>query len=271
MQKGRCVDCGGPTSRRETIRCNVCYQQYRAQKKARPHPCLDCKKEVTRLAKRCPSCAHKGWHPFAETRKRMSESRTGRRHSPEAINNMKIARCEYYKSHPHPWIGRHHALETREKMHQLWSGRPRSGLAKVNNSLSQKRFRKTPYGQLVAEKLRQHHLGLKCSEDTREKMSRAHAGPKNANYVHGMAKFPYPPDFSPMLKRQIRKRDNYCCQVCGMLENGYQLHPHHIDYCKTNNDPINLICLCRRCHTTTNYHRRKWKAYFQASQRNRLI
>ena len=45
-------------------------------------------------------------------------------------------------------------------------------------------------------------------------------------------------------------RDKRKCILCEKteLENKEKLSVHHIDYDKTNNNPINLISLCRMCH-----------------------
>ena len=42
-----------------------------------------------------------------------------------------------------------------------------------------------------------------------------------------------------------------------------KLDVHHIDYDKKNNDPKNLISLCRKCHMKTNKNRKYWTKYFQ--------
>jgi hypothetical protein len=66
--------------------------------------------------------------------------------------------------------------------------------------------------------------------------------------------------FTKYLKEEIKKRDDYLCQYCGLKKK--LLHIHHIDYNKLNNNPINLICLCVNCHMSTNYNRQKWKDFF---------
>lgn len=57
----------------------------------------------------------------------------------------------------------------------------------------------------------------------------------------------------------IRKWDQYTCQICGKEP---AICVHHIDYDKLNCDPKNLITLCRKCHTKTNYNREYWENYF---------
>jgi len=75
----------------------------------------------------------------------------------------------------------------------------------------------------------------------------------------------YPLEFNDKLRKSIKQRDNYTCQECKMLEVElkYKLHIHHIDYNKKNNNPSNLISLCRSCHGQTNFKRNDWTQYFQ--------
>ena len=60
------------------------------------------------------------------------------------------------------------------------------------------------------------------------------------------------------VKREVRERDSYRCRMCG--EPGRQVH--HADYDDCNNDPLNLVTLCRLCHPKTNYDRDRWRRYF---------
>ena len=62
----------------------------------------------------------------------------------------------------------------------------------------------------------------------------------------------YDEEFSLELRNQIRKRDNYQCQICGSNEKQRLLTVHHIDYNKKNNRLDNLICLCGSCHGESN-------------------
>lgn len=56
----------------------------------------------------------------------------------------------------------------------------------------------------------------------------------------------YPPEFSYELRLQIRRRDKFKCQICGVHQKG--LSVHHIDCNKFNNQTSNLVSLCRSCH-----------------------
>jgi len=84
------------------------------------------------------------------------------------------------------------------------------------------------------------------------------------NWQGGKSFEPYGLEFNNQLKEQIRERDNYSCQECYQTEKklGYRLTCHHIDYNKKNNNPDNLICLCKSCHSQTNFGREDWTNYF---------
>lgn len=94
-------------------------------------------------------------------------------------------------------------------------------------------------------------------------------GAKNPNWIDGRSFLPYPPDFNDELKEQIRKRDNYICQNCGMTEEehiivfGQVLHIHHIDYNKENCAKENLVTVCGSCNTRANANRSYWIEFYQ--------
>ena len=49
--------------------------------------------------------------------------------------------------------------------------------------------------------------------------------------------------------------------MCGTKDTKF--HIHHIDYDKKNSVEMNLITLCAKCHSKTNYKRDNWKTYFK--------
>lgn len=100
--------------------------------------------------------------------------------------------------------------------------------------------------------------GKKHSKESREKMGLSRLGEKNHRWLGGYSYKDYPLEFNEVLKRQIRERDNYTCQVCGKYGNCV----HHIDYDKTNNKPKNLITLCKSDHINTNNNRACWIEFF---------
>ena len=73
-------------------------------------------------------------------------------------------------------------------------------------------------------------------------------GENNAAWKGGTSKFPYGPEWNQVLRDEIRERDNYICQECGIAEKGYAHDVHHIDGDKFNNSENNLILLCHSCH-----------------------
>jgi len=76
-------------------------------------------------------------------------------------------------------------------------------------------------------------------------MMKNQAGKNHSAYIHGK----YSKE-TTNLKEQIRKRDKYTCQDCGITQNqiGRKLDVHHIDGDDTNNIEENMITLCLGCH-----------------------
>lgn len=108
------------------------------------------------------------------------------------------------------------------------------------------------------------NFGTHRSEDTKRKIGAAQMGPNNHTWKGGSSFFPYSVDWTERLRRAIRERDRYTCQVCNREP---AIDVHHIDYNKENCDPINLITLCRSCHMKTNHDREAWFNYFQFQHR----
>jgi hypothetical protein len=88
---------------------------------------------------------------------------------------------------------------------------------------------------------------------------------KNPNWKNGKSFEPYPLGWNKTFKEQIRFRDGYKCQICGVpeVECRRKLDIHHIDYDKKNLDIKNLISLCISCHLKTNGNRKYWIQYFR--------
>ena len=132
--------------------------------------------------------------------------------------------------------------------------------------------------------------GTKKSTQTRKKLykeGKLKSWNKNKSMIHSgsfkkaeghpffnnwSSREPYGKEFSPELKEQIRKRDNYTCQECGKTQKklkqnksnyNKKLRIHHIDYNKQNNIPLNLISLCLNCHSKTNNNRKHWERCFK--------
>lgn len=75
----------------------------------------------------------------------------------------------------------------------------------------------------------------------------------------GISFEPYSAEFNKNLKRQIRERDNYTCQLCKKFGN----FVHHIDYNKKNCSPDNLITLCNSDSSKVNSNRDQWETGFK--------
>jgi hypothetical protein len=129
----------------------------------------------------------------------------------------------------------------------------------------------------IAVKLGKANLGKKYSEQRRLEISKrikeeykngrtptwlGKKGEMSANWQGGKSFEPYSVDWSKTLKRSIRERDKYTCQICYKPQGDIALCVHHIDYDKKNCDPKNLVTLCISCHTKTNGNREFWKNFF---------
>jgi len=107
------------------------------------------------------------------------------------------------------------------------------------------------------------------STEFREKFS----GSNNPHWNGGIH-VPYGPAFNRDLRMIVRKRDDYLCQnpKCYLPENGKAHDVHHIDLNKKNNNPVNLIVLCRKCHAgASGKDREYWTEYYQDLQDMRGI
>ncbi len=110
--------------------------------------------------------------------------------------------------------------------------------------------------------------GKIVSMETREKIRKANLGEKNYNWKGGISNSGYSDDWGNILREEIRKRDNFICQECGIHQDeldgwNKKLDVHHIDYNKHNCNKDNLITLCRSCHLKTNSNREYWIKYFK--------
>ncbi|MBA7704057.1 hypothetical protein ES703_112855 [subsurface metagenome] len=130
---------------------------------------------------------------------------------------------------------------------------------KHKHNLSEaKKGAKNPNWEKFGEK--HHNWGYKHSKETLDKISKASSGERNPQWRGGSSLEPYGPDFNEALRRKIRERDKYTCQLCG----AFGKRVHHIDYDKKNNAEKNLINLGERCHNKTNHNRFYWPHIFNS-------
>jgi len=138
------------------------------------------------------------------------------------------------------WKGKHHSLKSKQKLSKALKGDKRLG-------------HKTKL--------------LWQNPEYRKHMEEAHKGCNKGSKSHlwrGGIERVYSIDWTQSLRRSIRERDRYICQLCSEQQGEEAFSVHHIDYDKENCNPNNLITLCRSCHTKTNSKRKYWKQYFTA-------
>lgn len=104
-----------------------------------------------------------------------------------------------------------------------------------------------------------------CSRKCSAKWQSIHySGVNSPIYKPDADRRSYPPEFNLTLRMSIRRRDKFCCRICGVYQKGRgkALDVHHIDGGRDNNSPDNLISLCRKCHLKVHsYMRRTGEIY----------
>lgn len=184
--------------------------------------------------------------------------------------------CPQFSGKNNPMYGKHHTDEAKGKIGRAHLGeRNPAKKQKVREKIRQTLLNH-PVSVETRRKLKEFHRGKHYSprtefkkgyrmlESVKRKISKSSQGSKHWNWQEGKSFEPYGLEFNEDLKEVIRNRDRRKCFICGKieLENKEKLIVHHIDYCKQNNDPKNLISLCRKCHTKTNFNKKSWIKYF---------
>ena len=213
----------------------------------------------------------KGRHHSEGTKKKMSLAAKSRKHRPCSEETKKkigdANRGRKFPLHSGEWrrknslghIGKHHSEETKQKI----------GLANKG--------RKHPHTEEAKKKISKARIGTHHTEKSKQKMSNAKKGLKNPwlselnrlkkgerhpCWLGGISKLPYAFDFDTELKKLIKKRDKYTCQLCQKRKISKNLCVHHADYNKQNSSPDNLVSLCWNCHGKTGSHRKTWTEFF---------
>ena len=120
--------------------------------------------------------------------------------------------------------------------------------------------KKTP--EEVKEKIKKTLTGRELTEAHRINIGLGQTGEKHWNWQNGISFEPYSSDWTEALKKSIRERDNYICQLSGKYGNCV----HHIDYDKKNCSSINLITLSVSYNSIVNSKRDYWTNYFKQRQ-----
>lgn len=147
-------------------------------------------------------------------------------------------------------LGKHYSKERKSKISQTLKGH-------INSEETRKKISQSNKGRKVWNK------GLnnvqKYTPERNRKISLALIGDKHFNWKGGKSFINYPMEWTNTLKKAIRERDRYTCQICG----NEGLEVHHIDYNKKNCNIENLITLCKKCHMKTGFNRNIWIKYFK--------
>lgn len=126
-----------------------------------------------------------------------------------------------------------------------------------NAQISEKLIGRT-YSDDTLQKMSEAQRGKMLSAEHRANIGMGVSGSRNRFWKDGRSydKDDYGGLFTETLKTSVRRRDNNVCQECN-CSSDHDLHVHHIDDNKLNNDIHNLISLCQRCHSiihhTKNY------------------
>jgi len=205
-----------------------------------------------------------------ETKKKISEAQKGDKnhnYGKHLSEKIKKKLSEIHKklgTRPPSNLGKHHSEETKRKISKGNKGKIISDKAREKMS----KAHKGKPSQLKGKKLSEEHkkklrkLHQKFSEEYKKELSRIRRGENSPNWQGGKTPEPYSTDWTETLRRSIRERDHYICQLCGKPQGDRALSVHHIDYNKQNCNPDNLITLCIKCHLKTNKNRGYWIEYF---------
>ena len=188
------------------------------------------------------------------------------KHLPETLQKMSEAQ-KRIGNHPPSNKGGHLTEEHKKKISESLKNRPNGMEGKKHSEETKRKISEKAKGRKASNetktKMREKGLKRHHSEITKRKISESRIGIKNWNWLGGVSFEPYGLDWTKTLRRAIRERDHYRCQLCGKPQEDKAHHVHHIDYDKKHNDPENLITLCSSCHLKTNYNRNYWFKYFK--------
>jgi hypothetical protein len=174
-------------------------------------------------------------------RNRGNKYRLGKKLSSEVKKKI----SETLKKNPTKfWLGKVRSEETKRKISLSKKGKPGVWLGKKRPPFSEDWINKM--SEAVHQRHQEENFGFAKGED-------------NFSWAGGIASKGYGEEWTVRLKRIIKKRDGYICQLCKTQNN---LAVHHIDYNKKNCGLSNLITLCVSCNVKVNFKRAYWENYF---------
>jgi len=228
--------------------------------------CIDCKKTITKHAKRCRSCAMKELFKSKTKHPNYKDGRTLKQYFCKKCGTGICMQTEIYgfgmcKScikigKNHPFFGRKHTKKSRDKMSKVKTG-----------------IKRNPFTKATRDKMSKSIKISMNRPEIKQKMS----GKNSVHYIHGQSNLPYTKEFTPVLRNKIRQRDNDTCQNpkcnCTQKEhlNKYNssLEIHHIDHCTFNCEETNLIALCKKHNLNANKNIDYWYAYYTYIMENK--
>ena len=231
---------------------------------------------------------HKGMlgkHHTAEAGRKMSQTKKrlfsegkiistwkGKKLPQEMVEKIRNGRIRFFERGGKiiGMLGKHHTEITKQKLREKRKNQIFTEETRKKQIDGIKRFYKTENGKkrkaLSREKMLNNKfaLGNKHTEEWKKIISEKESGEKHYNWQGGKSFEPYSTDWTQSLRRTIRERDRYTCQLCSKPQ-GDRVHSvHHIDHNKKNCNPNNLITLCAGCNTKVNYNRIYWIDYFKS-------
>jgi len=181
--------------------------------------------------------------------------------------------CRTMKKRYPNWVrghlGKPHSVDAKKKMSLRRLGKTYEDIYGKNADLVREcrrqklilRWRNEPYREKMLGRTPWNKGLTKNDSPSIMRLALERLGQQNPRYGKHPANFngyisfePYGPEFNQDLKRRIRERDGFACQICGVTEKehikntGRILTVHHLDGNKENNIPSNLISLCIFCH-----------------------
>ncbi len=204
----------------------------------------------------------------------------GKPKSEELKNKLSESLKKAWRNHPEAWGSAYRRSPTEiskqkrsDAMKKRWREEPEiwANWGPGNTGKIHSKETKRKIGIASKERLKNPEnnpmYGKHHSAETKQKIStkakeRFKDPSNNPNWRGGISFEEYPQEFNDPLKNQIKKRDDYKCKFpnCHTPDD---LTIHHIDYNKKNNDPLNLITLCRRHNLKVNFNRDYWADFFQ--------
>lgn len=207
--------------------------------------------------------SHKGHKPTREHRRIMSIAQIGRKHEPTSEETRKKLSLSH--------VGKKQSPETIAKRIKSKKAYYQKYPEKILKGKNHPSFGKKPYEMtdIIRKRQSESHKGnpgywkgKKRTEVTKLKISTALKGEKSNLWKGGISYEPYSINWTETLKISIRERDKYTCKLCSQKQGEITHCVHHIDYNKKNDSSMNLITLCRNCHTKTNCNRTYWTIFF---------